>query len=810
MLQIMLKKFLQKIKILGTLCMAAILFPGSDAGDTRLARIRDTLSVYMGNHPQQKVYLHLDRSAYHSGEIIWFKAYLVNGTHHRPDSFSTNLYVELIGPEKTRVEIKRIRMSYGFGTGDFSLSDTLPEGLYQLRAFTNWMQNFHPDFCFSRNFQIRNPFYRKLISPQQARENLKETKKQQDIHPDIYIQFYPEGGNLVNGLESRVAFKALNKQGIGMSVEGIVYDSRENRITEFKTRHDGMGSFLLNPKKGEKYTALVSTDIKDYRFDLPQPLEYGIVMKVENRGKDIQIGIGSNKPPTSERVANEVIIVGQVRGNICFEQIANLADGPVLIAADKTHFPAGIVQFTLFSGRMIPLAERLVFVNHNDHMRIRLQAYDTITENEDRLINLSLATQDKFMKPLASHLSVAVLYDNNQEIMLHENILSYFLLTSDLRGYIRHPDHYLQDALSGKGEDMDLLMLTHGWRKFDWTEIMNGHSPKLRFFEEKGITIAGLITTELFSIPLKNCKVKLSIAEEYNDVFTQLTGDKGIFKFENLVYYDTINVKIEAWRSSGRKNLVIVVPDDEFMPVTKHEGETMLTTVSERDKKAYRKERFNRESLALEEERKRIAAEDSNKLHGIYGEPDAIIRSEDIPSGYRDALQVIQGRVPGVMVTGDQVQIRGMSTFYGNTQPLYLIDGVPATDVSTVLAIPVEDIDRIEIIKGPSSAIYGSRGGNGIIAIYTKRGMFLKKGILEFQMLGYYWPRKFYQPIFESNEKPDEIETIVWEPLVITDASGKARILFRKPEWEGKFRIIVEGISSEGHPGFTNLVLENH
>ena len=112
---------------------------------------------------------------------------------------------------------------------------------------------------------------------------------------------------------------------------------------------------------------------------------------------------------------------------------------------------------------------------------------------------------------------------------------------------------------------MDLLMLTHGWRKFDWTEILSNKLPEIRYVEEKGITISGLITTELFGIPLKNCKVQLSVTEEYNDVFTQFSDERGFFKFENLFYYDTMNVKIEAWRPSGKRNLVIIVPDDVFL-----------------------------------------------------------------------------------------------------------------------------------------------------------------------------------------------------------------------------------------------------
>jgi len=319
-----------------------------------------------------------------------------------------------------------------------------------------------------------------------------------------------------------------------------------------------------------------------------------------------------------------------------------------------------------------------------------------------------------------------------------------------------------------------------------------------------------MITSELFSVPLKDCKVQLTVKEAFNDVFIQQSDARGIFVFDNLIYYDTINVKIEAWRPSGRRNLVIIVPDDQHPEVTKLQGEPVLTTVSERDNKAFRREKLYKGKLAYEEEQRRIAAQDSNKLHGIHGQPDYVLRSEDIPYGYRDALQVLQGRVPGVVVNGNNVYIRGISTIYGNTQPLFLIDNIPVSDVNAVLSIPVEDIERIEIIKGPGSSIYGVRGGNGVIAIYTKRGQFMKKGIIEFQMLGYHYPRKFYQPVFTPENKPEKLTTIMWQPVIETNKEGKATVLLKKPLIEGNFRIIAEGISYEGNPGYVNITFENN
>ena len=191
--------------LLPTLLLIAVM--GFADEDLRFKRIKEALERFTIVYPQQKAYLHTDKVQYTGGDIMRVKAYLVNGMNHLPDTLSTNLYVELISPYETRVEIKRFRMYRGFGFGDFVLSDTLPEGLYQIRAYTNWMQNFSEDYFFEKNFQVVNPAYGMLISPREAKENQKEIDQRDKLDADIDIQFMPEGGSLVEGLESVVGFK---------------------------------------------------------------------------------------------------------------------------------------------------------------------------------------------------------------------------------------------------------------------------------------------------------------------------------------------------------------------------------------------------------------------------------------------------------------------------------------------------------------------------------------------------------------------------------------------------------------------------
>ena len=791
------------------LSASLILTMGFADEDLRFKKIKEALDRFSIVYPQQKVYLHFDKAVYEGGDVMRVKAYLLNGLNHLPDTISTNLYVELISPFETRVEIKRFQMFGGFGIGDFRLSDTLPEGLYQIRAYTNWMQNFSVDFYFEKNFQVVNPAYRSLISPREAKENRKEIDNRDKLESDIDLQFMPEGGSLVEGLESMVGFKAVNLLGKGVETEGRVVDEKGDVVAGFKSFYRGIGTFSFTPEKDRNYIAIVTYEGREKRFPLPKALATGLVMHVSDTPEKITVSLKSNRMTTADRTANEVIVVGQVGGRIYAQRTMFLENNRQETSIDKKYFPGGIVQITLFSGRGEPLAERLVFNNRHDLMRIRYTATDTLT-NAGNKVKISVAVTDAYNLPLAANMSLSVVRENTQQAPVNnDNIVSNLLLTSDIKGYIEDPYAYFTDNSPRMQQALDNLLVTQGWRRFSWEKILAGEYPEISYHEEKGISVYGQITHNFFGIPLKNCKVQLSVLNAYNDVFTQYSDDKGYFLFQDMVYYDTINVKIEAWRQSGRRNLLILLPEEKINEVSGFLGDHSRITKSERDNKSFRIERNAEAKIAYEEEQERLREERSDELKGIYNEPDYVLRSEDFPKGSNDILEVMQGRVPGVNIHGNQVIIRGPSSIYGNNQPLFLIDGTPTMDVWAVRSIPLEQIDRVEVLKGPSAAIYGMRGANGVIAVYTKRGQYMVRGVLEFSMLGYCIPRNFYQPKYLPENEPANNYTLYWNPVVLTNSSGRTSMFIDKPAISGEYRIVIEGVSYMGHVGRIEEVVVN-
>jgi hypothetical protein len=226
-----------------------------------LQSILKKMQAYHAEYTQEKVYLHFDKPFYVAGDNVWFKAYLVEASLHTLDSSSRVAYVELINDSKAILQRKVLYISNGVTYGDFQLPDSLTQGKYVIRAYTNYMKNVGEDFFFIREFSI--------LKNMQGEEQVASTLIK--FNPDsIALQFFPEGGNLVAcGTANRIAFKALSPDGKGIAVEGEIVDESNTVITPFQAQHDGMGMVRLNPVVGKTYSARIT---KPYQINRLYPL----------------------------------------------------------------------------------------------------------------------------------------------------------------------------------------------------------------------------------------------------------------------------------------------------------------------------------------------------------------------------------------------------------------------------------------------------------------------------------------------------------------------------------------------------------
>jgi TonB-dependent SusC/RagA subfamily outer membrane receptor len=775
-------------------------FRDEDPGERNIIKIRDAFKTYVELTHPQVIYLHLDKEIYYAKERIWFRAFLLDQTNLHPDTFSDHMYVELIDPYLRRVQTIRIRAKSDESSGSFYLGDTIPEGIYQIRAYTNWMKNFGSEYFFSQNIEIRNPMKKYLITPKTARTNKQLVRKLKKKTQTFRIGFYPEGGNLLENVECLVAFKAEDLYGKGIEISGKILDKKKGEIVSFQTLHNGMGSFLLKPEEGNVYTAYIQfPDGTKKQIALPSAMKNTVGLKLIRTNSRIEIVLRSNKPFSNDRPANEFVLIGQVRNKIYYASYLNLLNGDSIFRISPDIFPSGIVDFTLFNNRLNPIAERLHFVNHGDFQNFEVHSY----RNQDS-IHLNVQSPQKIQDDEYFTGSVAVVFAGHKnDIKDNENIISRLLLTNDLPGTVEQPAYYLKCNDRETEDNTDLLMLTHGWKRFLWQDVLKESNPVFKFENEEGITVEGTITREVFEFPVKNAEVHLYILNEYNDEFQTCTDEKGFFRFNHMYYNDTIDVRMTARKSGGRKNVLIHLEEYPVDLITNRYGDFFLTTVSKMNMKAYRR---MQSEIAKEELKRRDKELDSIFRGNIYGRPDFVLWGDDIPSGYTNLLDAMQGRIPGVNIVGNSVTIRGINTIMGSNEPLLLIDGIP-TEMETINSIPVQDVERIEILKGPSAAMYGSRGANGVIAIYTKHGVFMKKGEITFSMLGYHVIEQFCSPssqAIESRIEKDRLPlTVYWDPdITITDKS-QPDISFPMFESKEELYVIIEVISNQGRIGYS-------
>jgi TonB-dependent SusC/RagA subfamily outer membrane receptor len=749
---------------------------------------------YQKFYPQQKVYLHINKSEFTYNDIIRVKAYLLNANSHVPDSTDHTLYVQLINPSGQTVQTKIARMLEGKGECDFILLDTVPDGVYMIKAYTNWMRNFGEEFFFSKEVYVNNPLFTTKASRPAVLAERRIQKKTSRQRMDFDVSFLPEGGQMLAETPGWVAFKAINEAGEGIHITGELKDKRNRTVLEFSSTHKGMGAFYFTPEKGNSYKAVInSEEYRTKKIDLPKPIERGIAISAESTAEFIDISIRTNivqYPPNTT-----YYFIGHIRGTAYFTRTLDLKDTTSLsFQIAKKNLPDGIMHLTLFNYNQSPISERLVFVNNGQRNFVQISS-NKQEYSKRELVKASMTAASPEGFAVQSDFSVSVFpYDS---LNPHTGMVSYLLLSSDLKGRIEDPDYYFSKNNQDSRKALNLLMMTQGWRRFKWTDVQNARYAPLPYEKEKGLVVDGVITKFFFGIPLENAKVTLTAVDEFNDVFNTESDNKGYFRFENLIYYDTVNFQLDAERERGGKNLLIVL-NEKPQP-------QIVDPIYKSDRYITRKDPKGVRTFEEEEEE-----EESDRFGSIHSEPRDVIIVDETMHSYSNVLQILQGRVPGVNVVGNRVIIRGVGTFTGSTDPLYLVDG-RAVSPDYALNISPFDVERIEILKGPEASVYGVRGGNGVIAIFTKRGSYMIRGRLNFTMLGYARPYEFYSPKYgEGIEGPknDTRMNLFWMPELKTDKEGKASFEFYTSDTPGSFTIRVEGISDEGIPTSAAKMIE--
>lgn len=771
---------------------------------------------YNDANPIEKIYLHTDKPYYTAGESIWLKGYAVMGPAQTLDTLSVPLYVELIDRRAERVVDKRILpMNYGFCFGDFKLADTLRSGVYQLRAYTNWMKNFGSESFFTKDFQVFEPG--KASVPLVINNTA------------IDFQFFPEGGDLINGVENRMAFKATDASGKGVNLKGYILNAAKDTISRFEALHMGMGYINFKPTVDEKYEAkLIINNIIEQSVSLPDVKPSGYALTVDNLSNTKKLRIFIHK--SADLPAAPIGVIAQARGLICFSGKVTAQKTTNYIEIPKASLPNGVIQLTIIDQTGVPHCERLIYNQSETPLNVKFTTNKPAFFSRDE-VKLDLEVTNDAGEPVRGNFSVVVSDTNLVKFNKYaENVRSYFLLGSDLRGNIENPGQYFVSDGNFKSVNLDLLLMTNGWRRFTWRTLAANTLPKITHFAERGLQIKGQITQTNGKIIDKEIAISMMVKDKENKAsFLTTTAEaNGNFLFDNLPIVDSVRVLIQAIAGKNRRNTSIYVDSLDSPKIKMVSPPFLAVEFEDQNLAEYLKK--TKEALAIEQKirlDKAIMLEevvvkakkeiDNNNGRTLYSNADATIQvgGNNAYNSYQNVLDLIRGRVAGVQVTGDisnpTVVIRGAANFSGAVEPLFLLDGMPV-DKSQILSIPVADVDKVDVLKGASAAIYGSRAGGGVISILTKRGdenydwgSDAAPGIVIFTKQGYYTAREFYAPKYSENlpehVRPDYRSTVYWNPNITTDENGKASLsFFTSDATDTQLTVQLEGLAFSGSP----------
>ncbi|WP_439557289.1 TonB-dependent receptor, partial [Dyadobacter sp.] len=501
--------------------------------------ISEKLLRYRQAFPVEKAYLHTDKPYYMTGDTLWYNAFLVEGALHSPDSASNLLYVDLIDQRSGKnFALRRTYLTGGVGNGEIVLADSIPPGAYSLRAYTNWMRNAPDSFFFHKDIQVFDPAGT-MPAPATGK---------------VDLQFFPEGGALVAEIATRIAFKAVNASGKGEGVKGFIMDQNNDTVASFKSEHLGMGRFQFAAKSGASYTAFLkekSGSVTKYEF--PKVNETGYTLVVDNTSNPLKTRIiAYAKVPGKAEVP--VNIVGHSRGIVAFVAKGKISSRGLMMNVPNTDLPDGITHLTLFDEENKPVSERLIFIDHNHSLRVRVAPSKAAYKQREQA-EIEIAVSDTAGKPVQTHLSVSITDAGQIQQQIHDqNIVSYLLLSSDLRGFVEQPGYYFDETQTERKMHRDFLMMTQGWTRFKWDEVLRDSLEAPKYFLEQGITFAGEARRNKRPAEKTALSIYLS-TDSLSNFLTAETDEKGQFALYNLIFEDSLKVRVQGMGKKGNQNL---------------------------------------------------------------------------------------------------------------------------------------------------------------------------------------------------------------------------------------------------------------
>jgi len=753
----------------------------------------------------EKVYLHTDKQLYCAGEYIWFNAYLENSSPTALQPESNFVYVELIKDNVlTRVMIKRTPEGF---PGRIPLSAELSSGNYLLRAYTSWMNNFPLEYMFHKEITVINPTDEDII------------KQPESLPPDQFdIQFLPESGRYIPGDLAVIAFKAVDGEGRGQKITGVVYDRHDSIVVSFSDTYKGMGKFTFLPSPNEAYYAVIRDEYGTvFRKALPALSEHGAVIHIASRKEKRYIAA----MVTELLLPKSLFLVLSNGGEVFL--CSPIVGKEHNVVVEETRMYHGINHATIVDREGNVYAQRIFFVYPQQMIEVDIIA-DKMEPKQREKVTYTIQLSDTFQQGIQGAFSLSV---TDQYLIPHDpsdNLLSYMLLSSELQGTIENPAAYFNPDQPEMKEAMDLLMLTQGWRYYDMPAIFANTSKEPLIKKEYAQTISGK-ATGIFN-RVRRSNIVLYAPELELSLFHEL-DKSGRFEIRGLNFPDSTRFVLSCSGQRSGSSGYYLETDNQFFPaISLHHYFNKKGGLSKKQSNDV----INEFGLFLKGEKVTLLEA------AIVTATPVFIKPAFNPSPFNQLFEARQIRerkqlapfdgvplIDYIVTTWPSVRNAGVSvrnstsfllsgwsetpiSFENVNVPVLYIDQIKKDNLSELEHLSVGHVENIVVLKSvEAGALFNSI--SPVILISLRRSF--PKGNSEaintrlITPLGWQKPSAFYSPNYSLKVDNDAIRydnrtTLYWNPFVVTDEHGVAEISFYTSDRKTLYRFSIEGITNDG------------
>ncbi|WP_295673024.1 hypothetical protein [uncultured Mucilaginibacter sp.] len=763
-----------------------------------LSDLQNSFSNYQKSNLKESIYLHINKSTYLTGEIIWFKVYCVEGGAHTLLNLSKVVYVEILDNNHAAVVQTKIRLNNGTGNGSIYLPFSINSGNYQIQAYTNWMKNFSAEYFFMNGITIVNPLKAPVMSS-------KPTATAYDV------QFFPEGGHLVQQLKSKVAFKITGTDGKGQPGTGAVIDQKNDTVVRFSALKFGIGSFNFKPLPHNVYRAVIKLNQTVMVKELPAISESGYVMQATAESGNWNVRI-CNSDSSS---AAGIYLIVHSNQTIALAEAVKLVNGAATFSIDNNKLEEGVNHITLFDDHQRALCERLVFKRPEGKLMINAHT-DAQTFSLRKNVKLTISAEDQNRDSLPANLSVSVYKADALQIEDVHHISAYLWLQANLKGRVESPDFYFDDSNKDSGPALDNLMLSQGWTEFNWNKILANRAPDIKFLPEyEGHIITGRITRTTDNTNAGQITAYLSIPGTPNQLFIAKSDSTGnlLFNTQNFFGPNEIIIQTNSMQDSTY-HIEVSSPFSEqhsTMPMP-------ILALSPDVKKVILDNSLNMQvqNTFAANQLKQFYSPQADSM-SFYGTPTKRYKLDDY-TRFTTMEEVLREYVTSIAIVKHHGKF-GIRMFDVDKrlsgEPMILLDCVPVFDADKIFKLDPLKVRQLDVIA--RNYLYGIASLNGIMSFTTYKGDGINFEIdphavvLDYE--GLQLERKFYSPVYDSEEvinspKPDFRSALYWNPDVITGHDGKATLAFYTSDKPGTYIGIIEGITASGKTGSQQFYFE--